>query len=201
MGFAQAQPIPGANYWAAIRSSNDNAKALAYRKIVKDQSFEGDVEKDSDEEVYEHLPNGDFKQILTNISKGTKFTREFIKVGNLYYCRDDGKEWNKSDKWCGPRNYRTIPAGAKMEFSREAIGSGKKVIQLYRMYATYTLSGQTPHHNQFYESKNWVDNLGRITKAETRVGTAESNHRLFLTSEQYEYETAKLKIKIEAPIP
>lgn len=200
IGFGQAQPIQKSDYWAAIRSANDKARTFEHRSVVKEQSFEGGILQRSHDGVYEHLTSGNFKQVRNDHSKGTKFTEETIKIGNVYYCRKNGEEWTKSDTWCGPSNFRGIPADARMEFSRETIGNGKNVIQLYRTYASYTFSGQTPNHKQFYESKTWIDNVGRITKAETRSGTVESSHRLFLASEQYEYETAKLKIKIEAPI-
>jgi hypothetical protein len=199
-GFAQAQPIPQSDYWAAIRSSNDKAQAIPHRKVVTEQSFEGGVRLRSLAEVYEYLPPDSFKQTQHDYYKGSRFTDEFIRVGNVYYCRKQGEEWTKSDTWCGPRSFRSIPANAKVEFSRETIGIGSDAIYLYRTYATYTLEGQNPNEERFYERKSWIDSLGRITKDETRMGTVESNHRLHLTSTLYEYDPAKLKIEIEAPI-
>ena len=198
--LAQVRSIADAEYWAAVRESNDRIDSLVRRETLKREKVLGSSRELYQEKVSEYLSPNRFKFVRTEISKdGNKHVLELIKFDDSFYCRQSGEKWKKSPSWCGPNEFYGFPADAKKEATLEILGDGKARVKHYRLYATYSYRSE-PTKLSFWDSNTWIDVDGRPIRSESRTGELRPGSLVYVTSVKYAYEPLVPPVKITVPV-
>ena len=196
---AQVRTVSERSYWMAIRAAHDRNNTLPHRTVTKMETLTEGKRKISRKDVLEYLSSDRQKFTRTTYENGKVSTFELIKVGTDHYCRQGDGSWVKSNTWCGPSEMYGDPASSDTKITVELVNGDKEKAEHYRYYSTYAFVNASDDRRHFTEINTWIDSQKRVTRSESRRGVVDSDERIFVMSEDYEYEPFKPALDIRAP--
>lgn len=196
---AQIRNISEPTYWSAIRAADNRVEGLPRRTVTKTEILTGIKRDISTKDVHEYLPPDREKFTRSTYENGKISTFELIKVGSDHYCREAAGSWVKSKTWCGPHENYGDPLSSDTQITVELVGDDKGKVEHYQYRSIYVGWNKSDERRHFTEINTWIDSQKRVTRSETRRGVVDSDQRIFVLSEDYEYEPFNPALEIKAP--
>jgi hypothetical protein len=198
-GFGQEKAVTEAEYQTALNNGYNVADSRPHRSTRNEESFSKGKKSGYEKHVTETLPPNKSRYIYEAEYDGEREDRQVIKIGDLSYCREGKKKWEKTncDRFSG------IPSNSILtrEYSKSEILFENNPITQYRSYMTYSFpqdDAKKTVRTMYSEHKFLIDKEGKIVGSESRVGEVGSKEISSSSKTVYEYGLANLKI--EAPI-
>src|SRR4051794_37896104 len=102
IAFSQIRTLNQADFWKASSDANEVSERVVPRSTTAEEKYFNSGKllssilstTDYDAEGNEHL-------IEVSKSGNKSATRELIRIGKVYYCRNDKRAWKKWEGFCG----------------------------------------------------------------------------------------------------
>lgn len=135
--FGQARNITREKYFDAINAASDKSDIAYPRRYTSSQQLFNNGTVNSWETTEEYLSASKFRKTIRSTEDGATVLNQYIRLGNIFYCKSGSKAWKKSRTDCVPINMTSSPPPDSETFSVEEVtDSGQKSL-VYRMYTTH----------------------------------------------------------------
>lgn len=200
--FTQSRPISREQFWAGLRNAYDaEDKIFPRRQTSEEKRFENGARSSSSKGIYEYLAADKTREILKDVVQGKPRILEVIRIGEIYYCRENEGTWKKESRSCGPMTLKALPIVVTQNYTVEETLVGGKTVTFYRSYIIHRGWRQDEVNTvplRFSEDKFWVNPDGSIHRREMTDGFVDSKLLTSSGTDSFEY---KVRIQeIRAPV-
>ncbi|HMQ03330.1 MAG TPA: hypothetical protein PKD26_05395 [Pyrinomonadaceae bacterium] len=196
--FAQRDAISKSEYDAALAKSLE-ASSLRDRLVLTEETFYSGTQVTGKRQIESHFVGNDAKRIDVKTEfNGIKESKDAIRIGDQYFCREGNKEWKQASKDCSKDVAMTIPDGDYDHFVEPDPNDGTR--KIYTRRASFADEGSEERKAvrlSSIEIKFITDWTGAIVEyVETRRGGVEPNTWSSSQVTRYEYEPKYRKITV-----
>lgn len=194
--FAQSQQITESEYLAAQTAALEKTYPKSRRVVTTEQFFSGDLLTGSREQISEYLESDAERHVVTEKFGRENTTKEAIRLGDSFYCKEDRKGWKKSAKPCAEPGTLNIPAGVYVYSVETDPGDPSRKTFVRR--ATFPKSDalkKSQNGLDYAEFKFWVDDNGMVGRREYRRGLLDAKEWHSVSVTTYDFDPKDLRIE------
>jgi hypothetical protein len=190
--FGQAKSITSENYYAILKEAESKTGKQIRKEVQIQKLFSNGVITRTLTDTTEYLPPDKSRWIAVNIRGNVVERIEQIRIGNLYYRKEDNDEWAKRKVNEDSYGIGGETDDSTREYFIEDATIGKEKFQV--------LIEKTVNYNKTYfdERKIWINKKGLIIKKALTTSHIELPNIVSSVDKTYDYKVKPSKI--EAPI-